>query len=272
MWEEAYRDRLLIRPRTQHSTCSECIRHRVILKKISGEHRQVQMKHYKRHLARQYADRLSYWRLRAQSRLVLHSQLQLVDDVIDVCMMLDSVDHQKFPLPKSEIMYAKSFSKFIRPTLQLTACICHGHSFHCFVSEPYVSHNSSWTTDLVCSCLHELGKTIDLRRVRLSLHGDNCSRELKNQTILRCLALFTSQHRLKSAQLCTLQSGHSHEDLDQCFSQMASHLATEKELHSPDEYVASLTRWASAPGFRPGEGIKRVIKVDQCRSWILLPS
>ena len=63
----------------------------------------------------------------------------------------------------------------------------------------------------------------DLQKCNLSIH--NCSKELKNQSTLRALAVLPPPAECPALQ----QSGHSQEDIDQRFSQMASFLEAEQE-------------------------------------------
>lgn len=73
--------------------------------------------------------------------------------------------------------------------------------------------------------------------------------------------------RLKGASLGTLQSGHSHEDIDQMFSSLATHIRNESELHCPSDFVQSIQSWLDQPQTRPSEKFKRCFKLDQVRAW-----
>ena len=93
VWEESYRYRLLIRPRSQHSKCSQCIRHKLILQKLRRNvpGRRAQMMLYQAHLDKQYHDRTIYWRNRSRSR-----DKSLDDGSRTLCVTMDSIDHSKF--------------------------------------------------------------------------------------------------------------------------------------------------------------------------------
>ena len=75
--------------------------------------------------------------------------------------------------------------------------------------------------------------------------------------------------RLKGVSLQTLQLGHSHEDIDQMFSSLATHIRNESELHCPSDFVQSIQSWLDQPQTRPSEKFKRCFKLDQVRAWIL---
>ena len=71
VWGLHFSQRLAIREQSRHSTCSVCVRHRSILKRLGNDSlgRQGQLKQYMIHLQRQYADRVAYWSARSVSRL-----------------------------------------------------------------------------------------------------------------------------------------------------------------------------------------------------------
>ena len=68
---------------------------------------------------------------------------------------------------------------------------------------------------------------LDLRRCSLHCHGDNASKELKNNSVLGC-------RWLHACSFNTLQC-HSHEEIDEAFSALAGHTA----------FIDSIQRWLS---------------------------
>ncbi len=241
-WEEAFRHTLfIIRPKTQHGKCSICVRNKLCLKRLRRNlpARQAQMELFRAHLSKQSADRISYWKNRADGRLGIKP-----DSITMLCLTVDSIDHSKFIWPKIIGHAEQGLGR---------ACLF-------YVSESHVAHDSSWTTDVVAHVLEVIKKEfpeLDTRQCHLALHGDNSSKGLKNNTILRLLASMVGCHRLQECSLNTLQAGHSHEDIDQLFSGLAT----------PAEIVASIQRWLDLPSTRPLEKVKKVFKVDQNRAW-----
>jgi len=269
VWEECYRDRLLIRPRSQHSKCSQCIRHKLVLAKLRKNipARRAQLLLYTAHLDKQYLDRTIYWRNRAKSR-----EKTLEDGSRTVCLTIDSVDHSKFAFPRSAAMSSKDYSTFIRPTLGVTCIIVHGYGFFLYISEPAIPHDSSWSTDILSHSLNfvcEREPELELRACHVKLHGDNSSKELKHNTACRWLGALCLGRRIRTGELNCLQSGHSHEDIDQVFSGLARFVEGQAELHTPDDFVEALKTFVATPGFRPFEPHKGVFKVDQIRFWFL---
>lgn len=189
-----------------------------------------------------------------------------------LALTIDSIDHSKFAVPRSPSMSSKAFGQFIRPCLGVTMAICHGHCALVFVSEPHLSHDSSWTAELIAITLNVLAKEfsyIDYRSAHLSLHGDNSTKELKNNSVLRMLSATVSSRRLKSASLNTLMSGHSHEDIDQSFSSLAAWIHSQGDLHTTNQFRDSIQAWLDQPQIRPDEPFKTVYRRDQVRAWIL---
>lgn len=99
---------------------------------------------------------------------------------------------------------------------------------------------------------------IDLRNTELVLVTDNASKEGKNNTVLRFLSGMVSTRKLLRAEFRSLESGHSHEDLDQAFSSLAS-----------QQFLSCIKRWLNTPSVRPLEPVHVVEKLDMVRSWNL---
>lgn len=222
---------------------------------------------YQAHLDKQYHDRTIYWRNRSRSR-----DKSLDDGSRTLCVTMDSIDHSKFAFPRSAAMSSKDFSTFIRPTLGVTCIILHGYGFLLYVSEPAIQHDSSWSIDILShavSFICERCPDLELRSSHVKLHADNSSKELKHNTACRWLAALCVSRRIRTGELNCLQSGHSHEDIDQVFSALARFVEGQAELHCPDDFVTALQRFVATPGFRPYEPHKGVFKVDQTRFWSL---
>ena len=266
VWQQDFEDRLRIRFFTHHSKCSQCIKHRLIIKKLGfcPPARRVQFALLRKHLDRQHKDRQQYWACRAESRVDSTSPT-----VSHICGIIDSMDAAKHAWPRTKNMSAKEFSSFNRPRLTSTTLILHGHSVTLALSPSYASSNSSRTVEIVSVALTKLQRKIDLRGVTLSLQGDNCSKELKNNGTLRALAFWISTHRLKAGRLCFLTSGHSHEDVDALFGCLRSWINCHGELHVPESFQSCLQSYFDDPTRRPYEKEKTVIMMKNYCDWIL---
>ena len=66
-----------------------------------------------------------------------------------------------------------------------------------------------------------------------------------------------------------LRSGHSHEDIDQAFGSLALWLARKaRHAATPDDFQTIIQDWARQLD-RPHEKERVVVKLDQCRDWLL---
>ena len=264
MWSVSYGDRLGIREPTQHAQCGVCIRHRLLIRKLSDDRnaREFQVKEYEAHLRRQYADRVQYWASRSASRLQL-----LPSGKCSISLITDGMDHSKFRFPRSKIFQSKELSGFLRPCLDASAVIAHGHSLNLYISEPYVRKDSSWCTEILSHSLHTL--QVDLRQAELLIQSDNCCRETKNNTLMRWASLLTALHRVARIEFRFLSTGHSHEDVDQFFSSLSNMLERHSELPTPNSFVDALSTWLMDGSVRPHEPVRCTRKVDSVRDWLL---
>ena len=268
VWQDDFDGKLRIRFAQHHSKCSQCIRHRLILRRLGHcpAARRVQEDLLQRHLSRQHRDRQTYWDIRAQSRLQRNHPC-----VFCISGIIDSMDAQKHSWPRSKTMNSKDFASFNRPRLTSTTLILHGHSVSINLSPHHCTANSSRSCELVANGLTMLGRSVDLRSCVLSLQADNCTKEAKNNTLFRAMALWVSQSKIKAGELGFLSSGHSHEDIDAMFSLLRSWLASHQELWTPEQFRDCLQEWLSNKERRPLEQRHRQVNyVTQYRDWTLV--
>ena len=226
------------------------------------------MRLYRAHLEKHYADRTTYWGSRALSlsRMGLQSTGERL-----IVLTLDSVDHAKFAVPRDLSMQSKCFSNFVRPSLCCTGVLIHGYGVVLVLGQPFTRQDSSWTCDIIGYCLNLLSQLppdqCNLPASSIILQGDNSSKELKNNSVMRLLSGAVACRRVQKAQLRTLQAGHSHEDLDQFFSSLCDRISSSSSLHTPTDFVDNLQSWLAT--VRPLEPMKKVVLLDQVRSWRL---
>ena len=264
VWSQSFGNRLSIRERSQHSQCWVCVRHKMIIKKLSADRwgREAQLREFEAHLSVQYRDRIDYWEDRMASRLP-----RLPDGSRKVCIIMDAMDHSKYRYPRSEVFQSKEFSSCIRPSLDATAVIVHGHMILVALSEAFTRKDSSWCCELLYHAIHRLSLKMDVREIDFTLQSDNCIRETKNNTLVRAAAFLVGSHRCRSFSMKFLQSGHSHEDIDQMFSMFANVIEQHRELHTPFAFLTLLRNYFSDPDVRPNEPERYVTKVDVVRHW-----
>ena len=224
---------------------------------------QAQAKLWNEHLSLQYRDRVGYWNMRAASRLGTDASGRKV-----ITLICDSMDRSKWSVPRSAVLEAKELAGLQRPNLDLTRIIVHGQCVAAFFAEPSITKGASWTIELLAHVFHVLTQQgYDLRSYECSLHGDNCSKEIKSNSVAKFLALMVARSRLRKAHIQTLMTGHSHEDIDQMFSLMGSYLATQRELHDPSEFREAVVRFFANNSVRPAERLRLVERVSQVRDW-----
>lgn len=267
VWQRDFGGRLRVRSSSQHSKCSICVKHKLVIRKLGHNTlaKKAQMQLLAAHLNRQYRDRTYYWSSRSLSRLsanTAHEQPTL-------CLILDSMDMAKHAFPRSRAMFAKDFSSWPRPRLAHTCCIAHGHAVLTALSLPGLPLNSSRSCEILANTLTEISSRADLRVFHLNLQADNCAREIKNVTTMRMLAFLTACHKIRSASATFLVSGHSHEDVDAHFGTVSEWLATLSELHTSSDFRDGLHDFMKKPTTRQHEPFKRTIMLHSVRNWLL---
>ena len=266
MWQEDFAQHLVVREHGAHAKCAACVKHKLILKRL-GDDRSAyrrQMSEFSRHLTRQYNDRLMYWKSRARSRLP-----SLPSGSRSIVAIVDGMDHAKYRWPRSSNMISKDFASFVRPHLDCTGLLCHGHCAVLALSEGFVQKDASWAVELLCHVMHEISArdSVDLTDAEFVVQADNCSREAKNNTMARYLGLMVASGRLKRAEMRFLQSGHSHEDIDAWFGNLSSWIQSHKEIHTPLDFLSVLRNYMERPSTRPTEPLKLAHKIDMVRDW-----
>ena len=128
----------------------------------------------------------------------------------------------------------KSFSSFSRPRLASTTLIIHGFSVTTALTPHICSTNSSRTCELIALGLTDLSKK--LTKAFLTVQADNCVEEVKNNSVLRLMAMWISLGKLAGGELSFLSSGHSHEDIDALFSLLRGWIEAHKEIWSPHAF------------------------------------
>ena len=256
---------MALREESQHAQCGICTRHKLLIKRLSGDRiqRDAQMAEYATHLRRQYADRTEYWKARTRSRLPL---LPAGDQ--SVCFIIDGHDHSKYRYPRDTMFSSKEYSGFVRPCLDATACITHGQGILMVLSEPFVRKDSSWTTEVIAHSLNKLAEVADLRRMEVLCQADNTSREVKNNTLTRFCGFLTGTSRVRRMELRFLQSGHSHEDVDAWFSVLSNVIESHKHLQTPEDFPWLLQDFLTDLTQRPHElHCRDVMLVNAIRDW-----
>lgn len=252
---------LRFRSTTSHSQCTQCLHHKLLIRELSNHMaaRQRQSQLLVEHLMAQYRDRQAYWQMRGSSRLGCS---------IVICCILDGTDQCKFMYPRSPVCLSKSLCTMQRPKLHVTGCIVHGWGLVFAQSHHDHPKDASSMVEILGHVLTRMRDSgINLARVSLHVQADNTSRELKNSTTLRFLSALVSHKILESCTLSHLRSGHSHEDVDQCFGSLALFIVRHcKQAETPQDFLDVVSRFADA-AHRPHERHRIAFQLDQHRDW-----
>lgn len=131
--------------------------------------------------------------------------------------------------PRGDVFRAKDLSTMQRPRAHITGVIVHGYFTLFTVSSPDFPKDSTTMIEIVAHCLTLLqNRGVYLRDIALRVQADNTPREMKNNPFLNFLAFCVANQILHRASLSSLRTGHSHEDVDQLFGQLAKHLISWK--------------------------------------------
>ena len=265
VWSESFGNLLALREESQHKQCGVCTRHRLLIRRLAGDRllRRAQSAEFSKHLARQYNDRVVYWQCRARSRLPL-----LPSGLPTLCVIVDGMDHSKYRVPRAQVFDSKEFGNHIRPTLDLTTAIAHGKGIVCALGDVRTRKDSSWSAEVVLHTLHQFAAHQDLRNFEVVIEADNTPRECKNNTLTRLMAFLCGSHRCRRAQLQFLQSGHSHEDIDQFFSVLSNLVERTKILETAECFRTLIEKFLKDPEQRPEEQMFREVRrVSHVRAW-----
>ena len=261
-WRQNYPN-LKFRSYSSHAICSECIHHKLLIKDLSHHirARNAQQQLYVRHLDNQYQDRISYWRCRASSRIKAG----------EVITIIDGMDQAKFAFPRSSIFRTKSLAKLQRGRAHVCGLIAHGYHTMFMISPPELPKDATTHIEYLAHSMSVLKQQgAPLQQLHYIAQCDNTSRECKNNFMLKFLSFCVANSICGSVSLRSLRSGHSHEDIDQEFGNLAKFLATRVHTAATlEDFREAIARWQSHDMKRPNESEHHAILVNQVRDWCL---
>eukprot|EP00435_Cladocopium_sp_Y103_P043325 s2636_g12.t1 len=267
VWEESF-SHLRIRQAGSQAMCTTCLKHKAIMKRLGSNQAALmaQSKLWGAHMKKQFSDRECYWNYRSLSRIGSD-----VDGQSTLTLIIDSMDHAKWSLPRTAAMAAKQFNNVVRPHMECCAVIVHGHLVCVAFAEHHIVKGADFTCELLVHVMHKLTQSgLDLRDYEVNIQSDNCTKETKNNSTCRLLAYLTSRRAIRRARMHYCMSGHSHEDIDQYFSLLGAFLGTQNELHNPRQFMDALKVYMQNESVRPNEKLRDVIKIEAVRDWMLV--
>lgn len=137
-----------------------------------------------------------------------------------------------------------------------------------FVSDADMRKDGNYTCELLAhalNCLRDMNVPLGTE-VSLHLQADNTCRENKNNLVMKFCAAITGFRCIDASEQDYLKSGHTHEDVDQWFGQLARFLLRHNRLQTPAEFVEVIQNFLSLQG-QTTEVWAKSVKVDHVRDW-----
>ena len=139
------------------------------------------------------------------------------------------------------------------------------------ISDEDVKKNSETSIELITLALCDLLSSSTTLPLVFHLQQDNCYREGKNRFMLNFMLLLTVLGVFRQTSMGFLRTAHSHEDIDQCFGQVAR-LLMGKRCSCADEMVAlladaSMTSQNNDQAGRIRGSLLESFKVDEISVW-----
>jgi len=267
------REKLRIRKAGSHATCDTCAD---LKKKIRtappGKKRTAAMEEYTRHVLGQWLDRQIYWHAQELSlscRDYLncgHRFAALARSVSQCCLIMDGMDQAKFRVPRV-LQKTHALDKLLRPALHVQGAWCHGFGYHLAVSDTDMRKDTNNNVEVMARLLSQMYNTHQGLPLGLHIQQDNTSRECKNQLMLRFACKLVALGVFQWVTLAYLITGHTHENLDGSFGQLAVKIAA---LEFPDDkgLITILLGLLAQLGVdRDSRIASKAYKLDEAAQW-----
>ena len=183
------------------------------------------------------------------------------------------MDQAKLRVPRfGYYRISKAMEKVYRPALHLVGTWIHGWKLGLCVTDEDLKKKSETMIELITLALSSLVDQTNSLPLSFHLQQDNCARERKNRFVMNFMLLLTILQCFRATSMAFLRSGHSHEDIDQCFGQI-SRLLMGKRCGSAAEMVALIAD-ATMDSSSGHDGKSRLrasavesFKVDEVSAW-----
>lgn len=156
-------------------------------------------------------------------------------------IVADGMDQAKFRIPRWRRAKVKALEKFPRPALHVAGVWAHGHSLHLAISNPDVPKDSNSNIETIARMIDTVLAQHGTLPLNLHLQLDNSARENKNQKLFRLLMILVQKGVFRTIQAAFLRKGHTHEDIDGIFGQIAVTIS-HSEFNTTDELEDILMR------------------------------
>ena len=152
---------------------------------------------------------------------------------------IDGMDQAKFKCPRN-LANSSELEKLWRPVLHVTGCIVHGHLEAYFIMNPDQCKDANMECTILARVLdlvaQKLGPQFSVPQ-SLEVAADNTTREAVNQTVGSFLSNLVATEVFEDTALERLQPNHTHNEMDQRFSSVATTLSRAPVLEDREEFA-----------------------------------
>lgn len=266
-------EKLRIRKAGSHATCDTCaaLKARIRATRLPQE-RQAVVEEYMKHVLSQWLDRQVYWHAQELSiscRDFLrfgHRFAALARSVSQCCLIADGMDQAKFRVPRV-LQKTHALDKLLRPALHVQGAWCHGFGYHLAVADADMRKDTNNNVEVMARLLSQMYQSHRGLPLGLHIQQDNTSRECKNQLILRFACKLVALGVFQWVTLAYLVTGHTHENLDGSYGQLAVKIAA-LEFDDDRALISILLRLLGQLGVdRDSRIASQAYKLDEAADW-----
>ena len=234
------------------NTCTECkaFTEKIMVANKIDDIKKLQQERLK-HCEHVRRERRVYQEARQRAIDYKHTYLALI---------IDGMDQHKCRIPGANGKRDHSDKGYIKP--RIVGVKVHGRGRFFYVIPPQFPHDSNVTISLIMEVLAQVNQTSGSLPDNLHIQIDNTTAANKTKVVMAWGQLLVQSGIFKSVTFGFLPVGHTHEDIDQCFSVIAQHLKR-NHAHTYDQLVARCQE-AFKDGF-PTQS--RCIKPDEVMDW-----
>ncbi|XP_065906896.1 uncharacterized protein [Dysidea avara] len=138
-------------------------------------------------------------------------------------LIIDGMDQNKTNIP-SLVRVSKSCQNLWTLRTHLTGVVVHGLGHHCLFDYLQWPHDCNLTLTAILFILEEIS-TSRVLPSKLYVQMDNCVRENKDKFVYAFMSYLVEINIFSEIEIGFLMVGHTHEDVDQRFSQLSQYLS-----------------------------------------------
>ena len=240
---------LAYRKAGDHAQCDICWQLKQEIRQAKDrKERESRNKAYVKHVLSQWLDRQCYWQHRSTSHASFQQLMEMGSKMISgsihssaITVIQDGMDQAKFRVPRlnPQLRASKLSQRLYRPVLHILCSWAHGAQMTFFVSHEDQPKDSVTSMEALSRMLSDLTNQHGTLPLTLHIQHDGTPREAKNQFFMAYVLLLTALQVFRQTTVSFLRPGHSHEDIDQIFSQVAA-MMSHSSFSTPDDLLELL--------------------------------